>query len=243
MLFGLCLLFYADQVLASACSFQWSVIIRLVPRVGQSIQKGRFKHLIMVLTFAANWIFSKTVHNSFDCNSLPTSFRVKTLRRYLVLPYSVTTQEGRGRGWMNVQFSFLFCSYYNVNVDFPGRFYYLIHPSKLTYDKAVSACQQDGAQIAKVGQMFAAWKLQGYDRCDVGWLADGSVRSPISRPRRRCSHSGAAVSFHGFPDKKHKLYGVYCFKGQHWATDASLKTLHIAHKHAQTFTLMNTIEE
>lgn len=61
--------------------------------------------------------------------------------------------------------------------------------------------------------MFAAWKLLGYDRCDAGWLADGSVRYPISRPRRRCSPTEAAVRFHGFPDKKHKLYGVYCFKG------------------------------
>lgn len=94
-----------------------------------------------------------------------------------------------------------------------GRFYYLIHPSKLTYDEAVRACQKDGAQIAKVGQMYAAWKLLGYDRCDAGWLADGSVRYPISSPRRRCSPTEAAVRFHGFPDKKHKLYGVYCFKG------------------------------
>lgn len=103
---------------------------------------------------------------------------------------------------------FCFTSYYK------GRFYYLIHPSKLTYDEAVRACQKDGAQIAKVGQMYAAWKLLGYDRCDAGWLADGSVRYPISKPRRRCSPTEAAVRFNGFPDKKHKLYGVYCFKGQ-----------------------------
>ncbi|XP_074547221.1 hyaluronan and proteoglycan link protein 1 [Halichoeres trimaculatus] len=102
---------------------------------------------------------------------------------------------------------FCFTSHYK------GRFYYLIHPSKLTYDEAVRACQKDGAQIAKVGQMYAAWKLHGYDRCDAGWLADGSVRYPISQPRRRCSPNEAAVRFNGFPDKKHKLYGVYCFKG------------------------------
>ncbi|KAK2118074.1 Hyaluronan and proteoglycan link protein 1 [Saguinus oedipus] len=96
--------------------------------------------------------------------------------------------------------------------NFNGRFYYLIHPTKLTYDEAVQACLNDGAQIAKVGQIFAAWKLLGYDRCDAGWLADGSVRYPISRPRRRCSPTEAAVRFVGFPDKKHKLYGVYCFR-------------------------------
>ncbi|KAM4709916.1 hyaluronan and proteoglycan link protein 1 [Discoglossus pictus] len=96
--------------------------------------------------------------------------------------------------------------------NFKGRFYYLIHPTKLTYDEAVQACINDGAQIAKVGQMYAAWKLLGYDRCDGGWLADGSVRYPISRPRRRCSPNEPAVRFVGFPDKKHKLYGVYCYK-------------------------------
>ncbi|XP_008101216.1 hyaluronan and proteoglycan link protein 1 [Anolis carolinensis] len=95
---------------------------------------------------------------------------------------------------------------------FNGRFYYLIHPTKLTYYEAVHACLKDGAQIAKVGQMFAAWKLLGYDRCDAGWLADGSVRYPISKPRKRCSPTEAAVRFVGFPDKKHKLYGVYCFR-------------------------------
>ncbi|XP_062985714.1 hyaluronan and proteoglycan link protein 1 [Elgaria multicarinata webbii] len=101
---------------------------------------------------------------------------------------------------------FCFTSHFN------GRFYYLIHPTKLTYDEAVQACLNDGAQIAKVGQIFAAWKLLGYDRCDAGWLADGSVRYPISKPRKRCSPTEAAVRFVGFPDKKHKLYGVYCFR-------------------------------
>ncbi|KAL1266225.1 hypothetical protein QQF64_001900 [Cirrhinus molitorella] len=96
--------------------------------------------------------------------------------------------------------------------NYKGRFYYLIHPFKLTYDEAVRACQKDNAQIAKVGQMYAAWKLLGYDRCDAGWLADASVRYPISKPRRRCSPTEAAVRFSGFPDKKHKLYGVYCYK-------------------------------
>ncbi|GCC25531.1 hyaluronan and proteoglycan link protein 1-like [Chiloscyllium punctatum] len=101
---------------------------------------------------------------------------------------------------------FCFTSYYK------GRFYYLIHFRKLSYGEAVQACIKDGSRIASVGQMYAAWKLLGYDRCDAGWLADGSVRYPISRPRKRCSESEAAVRFAGFPDKKHRLYGVYCFR-------------------------------
>ncbi|XP_026112445.1 hyaluronan and proteoglycan link protein 1 isoform X1 [Carassius auratus] len=95
-----------------------------------------------------------------------------------------------------------------------GRFYYLIQPEKLNFDEAVDMCKRDGAEIAKVGHIYAAWKLQGYDRCDAGWLADGSVRYPISRPRKNCSPTEAAVRFVGFPDKKQKLYGVYCFRPQ-----------------------------
>ncbi|XP_062399235.1 hyaluronan and proteoglycan link protein 1a isoform X2 [Sardina pilchardus] len=95
-----------------------------------------------------------------------------------------------------------------------GRFYWLVQPDKLTFDEAVHACRNDSAEIAKVGHMFSAWKLQGYDRCDAGWLADGSVRYPISNPRKNCSPTEAAVRMVGFPDKKHKLYGVYCYKSQ-----------------------------
>ncbi|AWP00636.1 putative hyaluronan and proteoglycan link protein 1 [Scophthalmus maximus] len=48
---------------------------------------------------------------------------------------------------------FCFTSHYK------GRFYYLIHPSKLTYDEAVRACQKDGAQIAKTRNNNEAMKL------------------------------------------------------------------------------------
>lgn len=97
-----------------------------------------------------------------------------------------------------------------------GRFYWLVQPNSLTFDEAVQACLDDGAEIAKVGQIYAAWKLEGYDRCDAGWLADGSVRYPISRPRKNCSPTEAAVRFVGFPDKMQKSYGVYCYKAEQW---------------------------
>ncbi|XP_047448745.1 hyaluronan and proteoglycan link protein 1a [Mugil cephalus] len=95
-----------------------------------------------------------------------------------------------------------------------GHFYWLVQPDRLTYDEAVQACLDDDAEIAKVGHIYAAWKLEGYDRCDAGWLADGSIRYPISRPRKNCSPNEAAVRFVGFPDKTIKSYGVYCFKAK-----------------------------
>ncbi|KAF0033760.1 hypothetical protein F2P81_013826 [Scophthalmus maximus] len=95
-----------------------------------------------------------------------------------------------------------------------GRFYWLVQPDRLTFDEAMQACLNDGAEIAKVGHMYAAWKLEAYDRCDAGWLADGSVRYPISRPRKNCSPTEAAVRLIGFPDKMQKSYGVYCYKAE-----------------------------
>ncbi|KAM6930315.1 hyaluronan and proteoglycan link protein 1-like [Xenentodon cancila] len=96
--------------------------------------------------------------------------------------------------------------------ELKGHFYWLVQPERLTFHEAVQACLDDNAEIAKVGQMYSAWKLEGYDRCDAGWLADGSVRYPISRPRKNCSPTEAAVRFVGFTDKNQKSYGVYCFK-------------------------------
>ncbi|XP_029018272.1 hyaluronan and proteoglycan link protein 1-like [Betta splendens] len=93
-----------------------------------------------------------------------------------------------------------------------GELYWLEQPDRLSYDEAVQACVDDGARIAKVGHVYAAWKLRGFDRCDAGWLADGSVRYPISRPRKNCSPAEAAVRFVGFPSKDQKSYGVYCFR-------------------------------
>ncbi|XP_061657489.1 hyaluronan and proteoglycan link protein 1-like isoform X1 [Syngnathoides biaculeatus] len=98
---------------------------------------------------------------------------------------------------------------------FKGEFYFLPHAAKLTFAEAAAACERDGARLAKVGQMYAAWKLAGYDRCDAGWLHDASVRYPIARPRPRCGPDGPVVGFVGFPDEERQRFGVYCFRGGH----------------------------
>lgn len=96
--------------------------------------------------------------------------------------------------------------------ELKGHLYWLVQPDRLTFDEATQACLDDGAEIAKVGQMYAAWKLKAFDRCDAGWLADGSVRYPIAKPRKNCSPTEAAVRFVSFPDKQVKSYGVYCYR-------------------------------
>lgn len=92
-----------------------------------------------------------------------------------------------------------------------GQVYFLKRFKKVNYAEAVKACQRDGATIAKVGQLYAAWKFQLMDRCDAGWVDDGSVRYPIVNPRARCGGSEPGVRTIGFPDKKFRLFGVYCF--------------------------------
>lgn len=93
-----------------------------------------------------------------------------------------------------------------------GQVYYLEHPEKLTLAEAREACREDGAQIAKVGQLFAAWKFRGLDRCDAGWLADGSARYPVAHPRSNCGALEPGVRSFGFPDPHSRQYGVYCYR-------------------------------
>lgn len=45
-----------------------------------------------------------------------------------------------------------------------------------SFDDAKNACEGIGAQIATPEQLLAAYH-SGYEQCDAGWLADGSVRS------------------------------------------------------------------
>ncbi|XP_052555736.1 hyaluronan and proteoglycan link protein 4 isoform X1 [Tympanuchus pallidicinctus] len=101
-----------------------------------------------------------------------------------------------------------FCFTSNLN----GKVYFLKTFRKLSYAEAVQACKNNGAAVAKVGQLYAAWKIQLLDRCEAGWLEDGSIRYPIVNPRARCGGREPGVRNLGFPDKKYKLFGVYCFK-------------------------------
>uniref|UniRef100_A0A8C2NI04 Hyaluronan and proteoglycan link protein 2 n=1 Tax=Capra hircus TaxID=9925 RepID=A0A8C2NI04_CAPHI len=65
---------------------------------------------------------------------------------------------------------------------------------------------------AKVGHLYAAWKFSGLDQCDGGWLADGSVRFPITTPRPRCGGlPDPGVRSFGFPRPQQAAYGTYCY--------------------------------
>ncbi|XP_039188939.1 hyaluronan and proteoglycan link protein 4 [Crotalus tigris] len=101
-----------------------------------------------------------------------------------------------------------FCFTSNLN----GKVFFLKTYRKLSFPEAVLACKQNGGTVAKVGQLYAAWKIQLLDKCEAGWVGDGSVRYPIVNPRSRCGGREPGVRNLGFPDKKYKLFGVYCYK-------------------------------
>ncbi|XP_061678452.1 hyaluronan and proteoglycan link protein 3 [Syngnathoides biaculeatus] len=92
-----------------------------------------------------------------------------------------------------------------------GTVYFLQSPSKLNFTEAVQACAGNSSRVAKVGQLYAAWRLAGLDRCDAGWLADGSVRYPIAKARANCGPPEPGVRSFGFPPR-HRKFGVYCYR-------------------------------
>uniref|UniRef100_A0A672SH20 Neurocan core protein n=1 Tax=Sinocyclocheilus grahami TaxID=75366 RepID=A0A672SH20_SINGR len=99
-----------------------------------------------------------------------------------------------------------------------GDVFHTSVPEKLSLASASTHCHTLGAQLATVGQLFLAWQ-GGFDRCDPGWLADGSVRYPINLPRRNCGgdEPGVRTVYHnpnrtGFPDTS-DLFDAYCYQG------------------------------
>ncbi|NXX16492.1 HPLN3 protein, partial [Podargus strigoides] len=91
-----------------------------------------------------------------------------------------------------------------------GEVFYLDHLAGMTLEEAKQSCQDVGAEIARVGHLYSAWKFLGLDRCDAGWLADGSVRYPITKPRANCGPAEPGVRSFGFPSKGR--FGVFCYK-------------------------------
>ncbi|XP_050987977.1 brevican core protein isoform X2 [Labeo rohita] len=107
----------------------------------------------------------------------------------------------------------VYCYVENIH----GEVFHASSPHRFSFLEAKTYCEQQGAQLATTGQLYAAWN-DGLNHCSPGWLADGSVRYPIVTPRERCGGSEPGVKTvyrfsnqTGFPEP-HTHYDTYCFR-------------------------------
>ncbi|XP_032850249.2 aggrecan core protein isoform X2 [Tyto alba] len=97
-----------------------------------------------------------------------------------------------------------------------GKVFYATAPEKFTFQEAFDKCHSLGARLATTGELYLAWK-DGMDMCSAGWLADRSVRYPISRARPNCGGNLVGVrtvylyvNQTGYPHP-HSRYDAICY--------------------------------
>ncbi|XP_062439707.1 aggrecan core protein [Rhea pennata] len=99
-----------------------------------------------------------------------------------------------------------------------GKVFYATSPEKFTFQEAFDKCRSLGARLATTGELYLAWK-DGMDVCSAGWLADRSVRYPISKARPNCGGNLVGVrtvylyvNQTGYPHP-HSRYDAICYSG------------------------------
>ncbi|XP_015283428.1 PREDICTED: aggrecan core protein [Gekko japonicus] len=107
--------------------------------------------------------------------------------------------------------------------EMEGKVFYATSPEKFTFPEAAEKCHRLGARLATTGELYLAWK-DGMDVCSAGWLADRSVRYPISKARPNCGGNLVGVrtvylydNQTGYPHP-HSRYDAICYTGDDFDT-------------------------
>nr|XP_042717908.1 neurocan core protein isoform X1 [Chrysemys picta bellii] len=82
----------------------------------------------------------------------------------------------------------------------------------LTFPEAQRTCQENSAIIASPSHLQAAFE-DGYDNCDAGWLADRTVRYPITLSRPGCYGDRSSLpGIRSYGEREaSEAYDVYCY--------------------------------
>ncbi|KAM9440266.1 neurocan core protein isoform 2-T2 [Clarias gariepinus] len=94
-----------------------------------------------------------------------------------------------------------------------GEVFPLSPPGNLTLADAVVQCDVLGAQLATVGQLHLAWR-SGFEHCEPGWLADGSVRYSVIKPRPECGSGEPGVHTDSSTELANgtAMFTAYCYR-------------------------------
>ncbi|XP_078694209.1 uncharacterized protein LOC144923513 [Branchiostoma floridae x Branchiostoma belcheri] len=76
-----------------------------------------------------------------------------------------------------------------------GKVFHLTSPEgryRYDLDEARQACAENGAVLATYDQLREAWQ-GGLQRCDCGWLSDGTAYYPMQESRQDCANTRGVV--------------------------------------------------
>lgn len=97
---------------------------------------------------------------------------------------------------------------------YPGVVFPYQHPAghyKLGFVGAQQACESQDAILATPAQLLQQWK-EGLDWCKRGWVADGTVRYPITKPRDKCGGECREPGIRRYtPNEDSYEFDAFCF--------------------------------
>ncbi|KAE8297529.1 Hyaluronan and proteoglycan link protein 3 Precursor [Larimichthys crocea] len=95
-----------------------------------------------------------------------------------------------------------------VDLELQGVVFPYQHPRghyHLSFLGAQQACKEQDSTLATFTQLFQSWK-EGLNWCNAGWLADGTVQYPITRPRVPCGGHSLAPGVRSYGRRHRHLH-------------------------------------